>query len=155
MYSYKAWSCLRPVRLPIFSRYSPMSSSSPSLPQVLVDKFKKRMMASDAEDWSHRLIRAGSNKDQLQRVLFSVLYSYWQIVLSSTALQKHVVNFSKPQDLRKLLLSLNDDELEEWKSAVHTEDWACLITHRMSLSRFRRRCIVIWYWWHSETSKTS
>ena len=113
-----------------------MSSSSPSLPQALVDKFKKRMMASDAEDWSHRLIRAESNKDQLQRVLFSVLYSYWQIVLSSTALQKHVINFSKPQDLRKLLQSLNDDELEEWKSAVHAEDWACLITHRMSLARF-------------------
>jgi hypothetical protein len=144
---------------PIFKdifHYSPMSSSSPSLPQALVDEFKTRMIqeASAADDWSHRLISAGSNKDQLQRALFAVLYSYWQIVLSSTALQKHVVNFSNPQDIRKLLQSLNDDEVEEWKSAVHNEDWARLITHRMCLARFRRRYIVIWYW-HSETSKTS
>jgi hypothetical protein len=52
-----------------------MSSSSPSLPQALVDEFKKLMIeeAAAARDLPKHLINAGL----LESALFTVLSSLW------------------------------------------------------------------------------
>ena len=136
------------------SHQSPMCSSSPSLPQVLVDNFKKQMIAeaSSAKHWSESLINAGSHKN-LEFALFNVLSSSWRVLIG-TDLQKYVIDLSSGPDIRKLLQNLNGSEVEELKSAVLAGDWARLITHRMCPTCFRGKYIVIWYW-HSETSKTS
>jgi hypothetical protein len=109
-----------------------MCSSSPSLPQALVDEFKKLMIeeASAAREWSNCLISAGSDKHQLETALFMVLSSSGRVV-KSTALQKYVIYLSRGLDIRKLLQSLNDSEVGELKSAVLAGDCARLITHRM------------------------
>ena len=134
------------------SHQSPMCSSSPSLPQVLVDNFKKEMIAeASSAHLSERLINAGSDKN-LEYALFNVLLTSWTVI-KGTDLQKYV-DFSSGPDIRKLLQSLNGSEVEELKSAVLAGDWARLITHRMCPTCFRGKYIVIWYR-HSETSKTS
>jgi hypothetical protein len=112
------------------------SSLMSTLPQALVDEFKTQMMrASKREHWSRRLIRAGSDKEELQEVFFSVLLNYWWIV-SQTALQKNVVDLPRPQSIDELIDSLNDDEVEEWESIVQKGDWVGLITYRMFFARF-------------------
>ena len=78
------------------SHQSPMcssTSSSPSLPQALLDEFKDEMIeeASAAKEWSERLINAGSVEDLLQTVLFQVLSSLGRVVMR-TALQKYIID---------------------------------------------------------------
>ena len=132
-----------------------MSSSSRPLPQALVDVFKTGMIkGSKRGEWSDRLISAGNDKEELQNVLYEVVSSYFRIVLSQKALQKNIITLSNSKAIDELVESLDDDEVEEWKSIVQNGDWVGLITHRMCLARFRRRCVVIWHW-HSETSGTS
>ena len=120
-----------------------MCSSSPSVPQALVDEFKKQMTeeASDVEDWSDRLISAGSDKNKLAKVLFAV-FRWSGMVVKGTALQKYVIDLG-PANTRKLLESLNYSEIEEWKSAILNRDWARLITRRMYPTCFRGQYIVI------------
>ena len=130
------------------SHQSPMcssTSSSPSLPQALLDEFKDEMIeeASAAKEWSERLINAGSVEDLLQTVLFQVLSSLGRVVMR-TALQKYIIDLSGGLHIRKLLQSLNGSELEELKRAILAGDWACLITHRMCPTCFQGKYIVIW-----------
>ncbi|KAF8816611.1 hypothetical protein BYT27DRAFT_7220522 [Phlegmacium glaucopus] len=120
---------LPPISL---SQSSPMSSSSlpPGLPQAEVDKFKKNMIeTSKWEHWSSRLISAGSDKQGLKSILYSVLSSYGRRVLSQTALQKNLICLSDSEDISKLVESLNDEEVEEWKNMVQKDDWVGVITH--------------------------
>ena len=120
-----------------------------------LDKFEKQMKrTSERKRWSSRLIGAGSDKQGLQDVLFSVLSHYWSTVSSQTALKKNLIDLSSAEDIDKLVESLNGDEVEELKNMVQKGGWAGLINHRMCLARFRRRYIVMRYW-HRETSKIS
>ncbi|KAF8343351.1 hypothetical protein F5887DRAFT_1212483 [Amanita rubescens] len=108
---------------------SSLMSSLPPVSQALVDEFKTQMMrASKREHWSRRLIRAGSDNEELQEVFFSVLLNYWWIV-SQTALQKNVIDLSGSQSIDEFIDGLNDDEVEEWKSIVQKGDWVGLITY--------------------------
>jgi len=119
------------------------SSSSLALPQALVDDFKKQMMrASKREEWLHRLSSAGSDKERLKNVLFSVVSAYWRIV-SQTALKENAIDFSRNETIEELVGSLNDDEVEEWKSMVQNGGWEGLITHRMCLACFQSCNLVL------------
>ncbi len=115
----------------------------------------KNEMTKDSErgKWSRNLLEAGSNKKELQDMLYFVLSSFWRNV-SQSDLKKNVIELSVNEDIEKLIESLNDGEIEEWKSIIQKGEWMDLIMHRMCLARFRRRYIVIWYW-YSETSETS
>ena len=119
------------------SRNSPTSPPSLSLPQAQVDKFKMEMIeASRRKGWPARLIRAGDDKEKLQKVFISVLQPLARIVLSETALQKSVIVPAMSQDM-EFVQSFNDCEVEEWKNIVQNGDWVGLITHRTCLSRFQ------------------
>ncbi len=132
-----------------------MSSSSLPIPQALLDKFNTRLIkTSELEDWLDRLSGAGSDKKKLRKVLFSVLVHYSWAVRSETALKKKVLSLSDSQAREELINSLNDDEVEEWKTIVQKGDWVGLIKHRICLACLRSQYIVIRYW-HSETSETS
>lgn len=108
--------------------------------------------AENHQRWSNRLNSAGSEKKELRSVLFSVLSCYSFVLYE--ALQKNVRDLSNIQGINEFVESLNDNELEEWKSIIQNGDWVGLVTHRTCLARFPRRYIVIRYW-HSETSETS
>jgi hypothetical protein len=103
--------------------------------------------------WPDRITNAGSNKEELQFVLTMVLTVCGSIASSVTALKENFITLSF-SDIDKLVKSLNDDEVEEWKNIVQKGDWAGVITHPMYLARFRRRYIVMRYR-RSETSGTS
>ena len=117
-----------------------------------VDSLKMQMdETSKHEDWSGRLTRAGNDKQQLQNALSSVLLAL-TVALMDTALQKRVLAPSLPQ-VRDLVRSLDDGEVEEWKNAIQRGDWVRLSTHRTYPVRFQMIDIsVIWYR-HSETSQ--
>jgi len=138
-----------PTSPPDISESPPISSSSPH-----VIEFKNEMTKdSERGKWSRNLLEAGSNKKELQDMLYFVLSSFWRNV-SQSDLKKNVIELSVNEDIEKLIESLNDGEIEEWKSIIQKGEWMDLIMHRMCLARFRRRYIVIWYW-YSETSETS
>ena len=138
-----------PTSPPDISESPPISSS---LPHVI--EFKNEM-TKDSErnliNW--RLHEAGGDKKKLQDVLYLLLSSFWTNV-SQSELKKNVIDLSVKKENEKLIESLNDGEIEEWKSIIQKGEWMDLIMHRMCLARFRRRYIVIWYW-YSETSETS
>ena len=103
---------------------SPMFSSS-------LDEFKKNMIkTSESQDWPLRISNAGSDKEKLQDVLYSVLVHYWYIV-SQTALKKNFINLSTSDAIEALVESLNDNEVGELKNLVQSRDWVGLINHRM------------------------
>ena len=118
---------------------SPVSSS-------LLDKFKEKMKcASEREKWPDRIFSVGSDKEQLQNLLYSVISSCLRNVSSETALKKNLIDISKFPDIRKRIESLNDNEVEELKNIVQNGDWMGLIKHHMCLARIRRRYIVMRY----------
>jgi hypothetical protein len=122
----------------VFRSNPPSSLASPfkyrppvSLSHTQMDELNKQMIqTSESEDWPDRLISAGNDKKKLQTVLTSVIKE----VMTETATLQEI---SRSQ-ATKLVQSLNDNEVEEMKSIVQNGDWACLVTHRMWLARFRR-----------------
>ncbi len=101
------------------------SPISPSLPHVI--KFKD-VMTKDSErgKWSRDLLEAGRNKKELQDVLYRLLYSFfWHV--SQSDLKKNVIELSVNEDIEKLIESLNDGEIEEWKSIIQKGEWMDLI----------------------------
>ena len=119
-----------------------------------MDEFRKRMIDdSKQRHWSDRITEAGSNKGHLQFLFTYALTVCGTVASSVTALNENF-NILSALDIFKLVESLNDDEIEEWKNIVQKGDWVGMITHRMYLARFRRRYIVMQYW-HSKISETS
>ncbi|KAK2464126.1 hypothetical protein APHAL10511_003874 [Amanita phalloides] len=89
------------------------------LPQNLLDEFKNDMILL-----SHS-IGAESGKEELRRVLISILPNLWRVV-SSITLRHNIIDLSS---LVEVVQSLNDNEIEEWKTAVQNGDLERLITH--------------------------
>jgi hypothetical protein len=143
-----------PTHPPNISQSAPVYSSSPPIPQDIVNKFKAGMTkASKFQDWPDKLRAAEGDKTQVQNVFRAALCSFWREA-SQSDLQKHVIDLSANADIIKVVRSLNVSEIEEWKSIIHKGGWVDLIMHLMYLAPFLIRYIVIWYW-HSETSETS
>ncbi|KAF8625078.1 hypothetical protein AX15_005560 [Amanita polypyramis BW_CC] len=50
-------------------------------------------------------------QERLKDVLFLVLTFYWSAVLLQTALKQNLIDLSTPEDIDKLIESLNDNEV--------------------------------------------
>ncbi|KAK2464637.1 hypothetical protein APHAL10511_003330 [Amanita phalloides] len=110
--------------LPLISRDV---SRYPSLPQDLVDEFTERMNMP-VRSALVKFLSAGSDKGEFRNMLFAVLDPL-SILVSQTALKNVIIDLSSDQVMVELIRSLNDDEIEDWKSAVQNRDWERLIRH--------------------------
>ena len=99
-----------------------------SLPHVI--KFKSEMTKDSERGLINWLLEAGSNKKKLQDVLYTFLSFFWRNV-SQSDLKNSVIDLSGNEDNEKLIESLNDGEIEEWKSIIQKGEWMVLIVHRM------------------------
>jgi hypothetical protein len=128
-------SSKRPAAFPL------ASSSAEKRPRIVLPDAQLTELSDNMKRNRKRwniLIKAAETDDSLWWHIYSDVLSHLTQELASTDMKRDVIASPNPQGANNILMSFNEDELEQWKvgvlNGVEKDDWIDLILHRMYIS---------------------